>query len=98
MFYCPALFVQPRLQLISERDDQYIFFSQHSRKPHPMFEYANFYQIKNVGRESKTRNPLKPGSLSNMIVPLCLYIIIPNSSLSTESAVARMRLGLLEKM
>ena len=24
---------QPGLQLISERDDEYIFFSQHSRKP-----------------------------------------------------------------
>ena len=34
IFCCSALFVQPGLQLISERDDQYIFFSQHSRKPH----------------------------------------------------------------
>ena len=31
---CSALFVQPGLQMISERDDQYKFFSQHSRKPH----------------------------------------------------------------
>src|SRR6476661_3472160 len=34
IFCCSALFVQPGLQMISERDDQYIFFSQHSRKPH----------------------------------------------------------------
>jgi hypothetical protein len=30
IFCCSALFVQPGLQLNSERDDQYIFFSQHS--------------------------------------------------------------------
>jgi hypothetical protein len=34
IFCCLALFVQPGLQLISERDDEYIFFSQHSRKPY----------------------------------------------------------------
>jgi len=34
IFYRLALFVQPGLQVISERDDQYIFVSQHSRKPH----------------------------------------------------------------
>ena len=33
IFCCLALFVQPGLQLISERDDQNIFVSQHSRKP-----------------------------------------------------------------
>ena len=33
IFCCSALFVQPGLQLISEWDDEYIFFSQHSRKP-----------------------------------------------------------------
>jgi hypothetical protein len=32
IFCCSALFVQPGLQLISERDDQRIFVSQHSRK------------------------------------------------------------------
>jgi hypothetical protein len=32
IFCCSALFVQPELQLISERDDEYIFVSQHSRK------------------------------------------------------------------
>jgi hypothetical protein len=34
IFYSLALFVQPGLQLMSERDDQYIFCSQHSRKPY----------------------------------------------------------------
>ena len=34
IFCCSALFVQPGLQMINERDDQYIFFSQYSRKPH----------------------------------------------------------------
>jgi hypothetical protein len=34
IFCSSALFVQPELQLISERDDQYISFSQHSRKPY----------------------------------------------------------------
>ena len=34
IFCCSALFVKPGLQMISERDDQYIFVSQHSRKPH----------------------------------------------------------------
>jgi len=34
LFYSSALFVQPGLQVISERDDQYIFFSQYSGKPH----------------------------------------------------------------
>jgi hypothetical protein len=34
IFCRSALFVQPGLQPISERDDQYIFLSQHSRKPH----------------------------------------------------------------
>jgi len=34
IFCCSALFVQPGLQMINERDDQYIFFSQHSRNPH----------------------------------------------------------------
>jgi hypothetical protein len=34
IFCSSALFVQPGLKLISERDDEYIFFSQHSRKPH----------------------------------------------------------------
>jgi len=29
IFYSSALFVQPGLQMMSERDDQYIFFSQH---------------------------------------------------------------------
>jgi hypothetical protein len=33
IFYCSALFVQPELQLGSEQDDQYLFVSQHSRKP-----------------------------------------------------------------
>jgi hypothetical protein len=33
IFCFPALFVQPGQQMISERDDEYMFFSQHSRKP-----------------------------------------------------------------
>jgi hypothetical protein len=33
IFRCLALFVQFGLQMISERDDEYIFVSQHSRKP-----------------------------------------------------------------
>jgi hypothetical protein len=28
IFCCSALFVQPRLHMISERDDEFIFFSQ----------------------------------------------------------------------
>jgi hypothetical protein len=34
IFYCSALFVKPGLQMISEPDDQHMFFGQHSRKPH----------------------------------------------------------------
>jgi hypothetical protein len=34
-----ALFVQPELQMISERDDEDIFVSQHSRKPHVARSY-----------------------------------------------------------
>jgi hypothetical protein len=33
MFCNWTLFVKPGLQQISERDDQYIFVSQHNRKP-----------------------------------------------------------------
>ena len=32
VFYYSALFVQPEPQMISERNDEYIFFSRHSRK------------------------------------------------------------------
>jgi len=39
IFCCPALFVQAGLQLISERDDQYVFVSQQSRKPHVMWRF-----------------------------------------------------------
>jgi hypothetical protein len=28
IFYCPALFVLPGLQMISERDDEYNFFGK----------------------------------------------------------------------
>ena len=34
IFCCPALFVESELQMISERDDPYIFLRQHSRHPH----------------------------------------------------------------
>jgi hypothetical protein len=34
IFCCSALFVQPGLEMISERDDEFIFFSQHNRKSH----------------------------------------------------------------
>ena len=34
IFCSLVLFVQPGLQLISDIVDEYIFFSQHSRKPH----------------------------------------------------------------
>jgi hypothetical protein len=34
IFYGWDLFVYPGLQMISDRDDQYIFLNQHSRKPH----------------------------------------------------------------
>ena len=34
IFYGSPLFIQPGLQMISERDDQYIFYIQHCRKPY----------------------------------------------------------------
>jgi len=40
IFCSSAIFVQPGLQLISERDDQYIFVSQHSRKPHVVRSFS----------------------------------------------------------
>jgi hypothetical protein len=36
IFCSSALFVQPGVQMISERDDQYIFVSQHNRKRNVM--------------------------------------------------------------
>ena len=40
IFYCSVLFVQPGVQLISERDDQYIFVSQHDRKPNVVRSFS----------------------------------------------------------
>ena len=47
IFCSLALFVQAELQMISELDDEYIFFSQHSRKPNVggspnLFDHLSF--------------------------------------------------------
>ena len=44
MFCCSALFVQPGLQLISERNNQYLLVRQHSRKP--MLAVVHYLVIK----------------------------------------------------
>jgi len=40
IFCCSALFVQPGLQMTSERNDHYVLVSQHSRNPC----YASFFR------------------------------------------------------
>src|SRR5690606_30484291 len=79
----PALFVQPGLQKKSERDDQYIFVSQHSRKPNVMCSfvlaksvvvllnqlYGHLLMSLNVHPPQHYNQPVK--TFQEIICPLC---------------------------